>query len=87
MYIGSLFPIQEVGLLEKCIPFIEKCSKSKNSFNVRFVTKEPNSLFVGVKMGVTSTGSADGSVNAAHNVFIYSHYSLVVLTLEHIRKR
>jgi len=57
--------MQEVGLVDQCVPFIEKCSKIKNGFNLRFVLKEPKSLFLGVKMGVTSSGSADCNVTAA----------------------
>lgn len=66
----SLFAklFQEVGLVERCVPFVEKCAKTKNSFNLRFVLKEPKPLFVGVKMGVTSSGSADCNVTAAKQV-------------------
>ncbi|KAI6188019.1 Omp85 domain-containing protein [Aphelenchoides besseyi] len=57
--------MQEVGLMEGCYSIIEKDPKRKDGFILRFLMKEPKAITVGVKMGVTNTGNADGSVTAS----------------------
>lgn len=47
---------------------IEKSNRQKNAFAVRFVVKEPKKVVAGVKMGVTSSGTVDGSLTASKGV-------------------
>ncbi|KAI6241475.1 Omp85 domain-containing protein [Aphelenchoides fujianensis] len=57
--------MQEVGLMEACAAVVEKDAQVNEGFTVRFVMKEPKAVTVGVKMGVTNTGNADGSLTAS----------------------
>lgn len=54
--------MEEVGLMDRCAALIEKSPNKRNGFIVRFVVKEPKKVTAGVKMGVTSSGSVDGSL-------------------------
>ncbi|CAD5216845.1 unnamed protein product [Bursaphelenchus okinawaensis] len=57
--------MQDVGLMERCATLIEKTPGLTNGYNVRFIVKEPKKVVAGVKMGVTSTGTVDGSLTAS----------------------
>ncbi|CAD5222269.1 unnamed protein product [Bursaphelenchus xylophilus] len=57
--------MEDVGLMERCAALIEKTPGLRNGYNVRFVVKEPKKVVAGVKMGVTSSGTVDGSLTAS----------------------
>ncbi|KAK0418194.1 hypothetical protein QR680_013425 [Steinernema hermaphroditum] len=61
--------MQEVGLFIQATPLIDIAPGKRNSYVINYVVKEPQNMTLGVKMGVTTHGEADASVNAGKQSF------------------
>ncbi|KAH7731496.1 GOP-3 protein [Aphelenchoides avenae] len=57
--------MQEVGLFTGCAALIDASPNSRDNYVVNFIAKEPKPFTLGAKMGMTTQGDADASLNAA----------------------
>lgn len=67
--------------MDRCAALIEKTPNRNNGFTVRFIVKEPKKVTAAVKMGVTSSGTVDGSLTVAKGVSIFKIWLFLAILL------